>query len=194
MTTDLPAPTSERPQPGQLTFSAPRRGKPPRHLADLSPAERKEAVEALGHKGFRAKQLSTHYFERLVGSPDEMTDLPKAIRDELVADLLPTLLTPLVQRTADDGMTVKNAWKLHDGAIVESVLMRYPRRVTICISSQAGCGMNCPFCATGQAGLTRNMSAAEIVEQVVMGARLLRSGELANGGAGPAGRLSRRAR
>ncbi len=184
MTTDLPEPTSERPQPGQLTFSAPRRGKPPRHLADLSPTERKEAVEALGHKGFRAKQLSTHYFERLVESPEQMTDLPKAIRDELVADLLPTLLTPLVQRTADDGMTIKNAWKLHDGAIVESVLMRYPRRVTICISSQAGCGMNCPFCATGQAGLTRNMSAAEIVEQVVHGARLLRSGELAKGVAG----------
>lgn len=190
MTTDLPAPTSERPQPGQLTFSAPRRGKPPRHLADLSPAERKEAVEALGHKGFRAKQLSTHYFERLVESPEEMTDLPKAIRDDLVADLLPTLLTPLVQRTADDGMTIKSAWKLHDGAIVESVLMRYPKRVTICISSQAGCGMNCPFCATGQAGLTRNMSAAEIVEQVVRGARLLRSGELATlpGGAHGAGK------
>lgn len=184
MTTDLPEPTSERPQPGQLTFAAPRRGKPPRHLADLSPAERKEAVEALGHKGFRAKQLSTHYFERLVASPEEMTDLPKAIRDELVADLLPTLLTPIVQRTADDGMTIKNAWRLHDGAIVESVLMRYPRRVTICISSQAGCGMNCPFCATGQAGLTRNMSAAEIVEQVVYGARLLRSGELAQGAGG----------
>jgi 23S rRNA (adenine2503-C2)-methyltransferase len=179
MTTDLPEPTSERPQPGQLTFSAPRRGKPPRHLADLSPAERKEAVEALGHKGFRAKQLSTHYFERLVESPDEMTDLPKAIRDDLVADLLPTLLTPLVQRTADDGATIKSAWRLHDGAIVESVLMRYPRRVTICISSQAGCGMNCPFCATGQAGLTRNMSAAEIVEQVVYAARMLRRGELA---------------
>lgn len=191
MTTDLPEPTSERPQPGQLTFTAPRRGKPPRHLADLSPAERKEAVEALGHKGFRAKQLSTHYFERLVASPEEMTDLPKAIRDELVADLLPTLLTPLVQRTADDGMTIKNAWKLHDGAIVESVLMRYPKRVTICISSQAGCGMNCPFCATGQAGLTRNMSAAEIVEQVVAGARLLRSGELAQG-AGGAGARSQR--
>jgi 23S rRNA (adenine2503-C2)-methyltransferase len=187
MTTDLPAPTSERPQPGQLTFSAPRRGKPPRHLADLSPAERKEAVEALGHKGFRAKQLSTHYFERLVASPEEMTDLPKAIRDDLVADLLPTLLTPLVQRTADDGLTIKSAWKLHDGAIVESVLMRYPRRVTICISSQAGCGMNCPFCATGQAGLTRNMSAAEIVDQVVSGARLLRSGVLAAGGGAPRG-------
>lgn len=179
----LPEPTSDRPRPGQLTFTAPRRGKPPRHLADLNPAERKEAVEALGHKGFRAKQLSTHYFERLVESPEDMTDLPKAIRDDLVRDLLPTLLTPLVQRTADDGATIKSAWRLHDGAIVESVLMRYPNRVTICISSQAGCGMNCPFCATGQAGLTRNMSAAEIVEQVVHAARTLRHGELAGGDA-----------
>ena len=178
----LPEPTTTRPVPGQLTFRAPRRGKPPRHLADFSPAERKEAVESLGHQGFRAKQLSTHYFERLVDDPEQMTDLPKGVRGELVADLLPTLLTPMVQRVADDGQTMKYAWRLHDGAIVESVLMRYPNRVTICISSQAGCGMNCPFCATGQAGLTRNMSTAEIVEQVVWAARALRRGELAGGG------------
>jgi len=174
--------TSTPPVPGRLTFQAPRRGKPPRHLADLSPAERKEAVEALGHKGFRARQLSTHYFERLVESPEEMTDLPRAIRNDLVRDLLPPLLTPIVQRLADDGRTVKSVWRLHDGAIVESVLMRYPSRVTICVSSQAGCGMNCPFCATGKAGLTRNMSAAEIVEQVVSAARSLRRGELAGEG------------
>ncbi|MEW1954197.1 23S rRNA (adenine(2503)-C(2))-methyltransferase RlmN [Terrabacter sp. NPDC080008] len=177
----LPEPTTTRPQPGQLTFTAPRRGKPPRHLADFAPAERKEAVESLGHKGFRAKQLSTHYFERLEDDPEQMTDLPKAVRSELVADLLPTLLTPVVERVADDGQTMKYAWRLHDGAIVESVLMRYPNRVTICISSQAGCGMNCPFCATGQAGLTRNLSTAEIVEQVVWAARALRRGELAGG-------------
>ena len=180
--TDLPTPTTASPRPGQLTFTAPRRGKPPRHLADLAPAERREVVESLGHKGFRAKQLSTHYFERLVDTPEEMTDLPKGTRDDLVRDLLPTLLTPMVQRTADDGETVKSAWRLYDGAIVESVLMRYPNRVTICISSQAGCGMNCPFCATGQAGLTRNLSTAEIVEQVVYAARSLRRGELAGGG------------
>jgi 23S rRNA (adenine2503-C2)-methyltransferase len=69
-------------------------------------------------------------------------------------------------------------WRLHDGALVESVLMRYPKRVTICISSQVGCGMNCPFCATGQEGLTRNLSTAEIVEQVVHAARSLRRGEV----------------
>ncbi|WP_411282789.1 23S rRNA (adenine(2503)-C(2))-methyltransferase RlmN [Lapillicoccus sp.] len=185
----LPEPVVGPPVPGQLTFTAPRGGKPPRHLADLTPAERKEAVEVLGHKAFRAKQLSTHYFERLVDTPEEMTDLPKGTRDDLVRDLLPTLLTPLLQRTADDGKTVKAVWRLHDGAIVESVLMRYPNRVTICVSSQAGCGMNCPFCATGQAGLTRNMSTAEIVEQVVFAARSLRRGELGGGelgGAGPA--------
>ncbi len=176
--TSLPEPRVGRPEPGQLTFQAPRRGKPPRHLADLSPAERKAAVEELGHKGFRAKQLSTHYFERLVESPEEMTDLPKAVRDQLVADLLPTLLTPVRTLEADRGATLKSVWRLHDGALVESVLMRYPRRVTICISSQAGCGMNCPFCATGQAGLTRNMSAAEIVEQVVDANRKLRHGAL----------------
>ncbi|MBB2985211.1 23S rRNA (adenine(2503)-C(2))-methyltransferase RlmN [Terracoccus luteus] len=177
----LPEPTTSAPRPGQLTFTAPRRGKPPRHLADLTPAERKDAVESLGHKGFRAKQLSTHYFERLVDDPERMSDLPKAVRGQLVSDLLPPLLTPIVERKADDGQTMKYAWRLHDGAIVESVLMRYPKRVTICISSQAGCGMNCPFCATGQAGLTRNMSTAEIVEQVVWAARALRRGELAGG-------------
>ena len=186
----LPALTRTRPKPGQLTFVAPRPGKPPQHLADLDPAGRKAAVEALGHKGFRAKQLSTHYFERLVELPEEMSDLPKTIRDDLVASLLPRVLTPVRTLTADQGRTVKSVWRLHDGALVESVLMRYPRRVTICISSQAGCGMNCPFCATGQEGLTRNMSTAEIVEQVVHAARLLRRGDVAGGAAGSPLRVS----
>jgi 23S rRNA (adenine2503-C2)-methyltransferase len=112
----------------------------------------------LGLPAFRAKQLSTHYFERLVDDAAAMTDLPASGRELLVGQLLPPLLTPVSQRTADDGATVKTLWRLFDGALVESVLMRYPGRVTMCVSSQAGCGMNCPFCATGQAGLTRNMS------------------------------------
>jgi 23S rRNA (adenine2503-C2)-methyltransferase len=187
------APSSSRtarPTPGELTFVAPGRGKPPQHLADLDPAERKAVVEALGHKGFRAKQLSTHYFERLVESPQDMSDLPKAIRDDLVARLLPQLLTSVRTVEADKGKTIKSVWRLHDGALVESVLMRYPKRVTICISSQAGCGMNCPFCATGQEGLTRNLSTAEIVEQVVHAARSLRRGEVAGGVEGAPLRVS----
>ena len=184
-TTALPRASRVRPQPGALSFEAPRAGKPPQHLADLDPAGRKAAVEALGHRGFRAKQLSTHYFEHLVDSPGEMTDLPKAIRDDLVASLLPQLLTPIRTVTADKGRTVKSVWRLHDGALVESVLMRYPRRVTICISSQVGCGMNCPFCATGQEGLSRNLSTAEIVDQIVHAARLLRRGGAGGGSESP---------
>ncbi|HET8615371.1 MAG TPA: 23S rRNA (adenine(2503)-C(2))-methyltransferase RlmN [Actinomycetales bacterium] len=183
--TQLPDPVrpaaAERPEPGRLTFAAPRRAKPPRHLADLTPEQRADAVRELGLPAFRARQLSTHYFERLVDDPAQMTDLPAAGRDELVGTLLPALLTPVNERTADRGSTVKTLWRLFDGALVESVLMRYPGRVTMCVSSQAGCGMNCPFCATGQAGLTRNMSTAEIVEQVVAGARSLARGEVAGG-------------
>jgi 23S rRNA (adenine2503-C2)-methyltransferase len=184
--TELPDPTRRPPQtqppsPGRLTFTAPRRAKPPRHLADLDPAQRADVVRELGLPAFRARQLATHYFERLVDDPATMTDLPASGRAELVDSLLPRLLTPVNQRTADSGATVKTLWRLFDGALVESVLMRYPGRVTMCVSSQAGCGMNCPFCATGQAGLTRNMSAAEIVEQVVAGARALARGDVAGG-------------
>jgi len=161
------------PAPGQLTFTAPRRGKPPRHLADLTPDERAAAVAELGLPAFRAKQLSTHYFERLVTDPAQMTDLPAARRQDVVEALLPTLLAPVREMTADGGATRKTLWRLFDGALVESVLMKYTGRVTLCLSSQAGCGMNCPFCATGQAGLTRNLSTAEIVEQVVAAARSL---------------------
>ena len=90
-------------------------------------------------------------------------------------------MTPLRTLEADKGTTRKTLWKLFDGALVESVLMRYPDRATMCVSSQAGCGMACPFCATGQGGLQRNMSAAEIVEQVVAGARSLARGEVPGG-------------
>ena len=78
-------------------------------------------------------------------------------------------------------MTRKDLWKLHDGVLVESVLMRYSDRTTVCISSQAGCGMNCPFCATGQAGLTRNLTAGEITAQIVASARACATGELPGG-------------
>ncbi|WNI18313.1 23S rRNA (adenine(2503)-C(2))-methyltransferase RlmN [Actinacidiphila sp. ITFR-21] len=185
------------PVPGELTFAVPRGAKkPPRHLADLSPAERKEAVAALGEKPFRAKQLSQHYFARYADDPAAWTDIPAAARGKLAGDLLPELMTVVRHASCDDGDTRKTLWRLFDGTLVESVLMRYPDRVTMCVSSQAGCGMNCPFCATGQAGLDRNLSTAEIVHQIVAGMRSLRDGELPGGacaadgsGAGPS-RLS----
>jgi 23S rRNA (adenine2503-C2)-methyltransferase len=194
------------PEPGTLTFVAPRRAKPPRHLADLSLAERRTAVTELGHPAYRANQLSTHYFAHLLDDPRRMTDVPAATRESLASALLPKLMTSVRHVSCDDGATRKTVFKLFDGTLVESVLMRYfganrgraelgdeaeehepttrgRNRVTICVSSQAGCGMNCPFCATGQAGLTRNLSTAEIVEQVVVGARALARGEIPGGAA-----------
>jgi 23S rRNA (adenine2503-C2)-methyltransferase len=156
------------PTPGR-----PRAAKPPRHLADLSPAERREVLAGLGERPFRAGQLSRHYFTGLTSDPARMTDLPGTDRERLVSALLPTLLTPVRVVACDAGATRKTLWKAHDGTLIEGVLMRYPGRATVCVSSQAGCGMACPFCATGQAGLTRNLSAGEIVDQVVGAARTL---------------------
>ncbi|KQN96726.1 23S rRNA (adenine(2503)-C2)-methyltransferase [Arthrobacter sp. Leaf234] len=161
-----------------LQFKSPRVSQPPVHLADLTLAERQDRLKELGHQGFRAKQLSTHYFSHYSTDPAAMSDLPKAGREELVAAMFPPLLTEVKRLTTDNGDTIKFLWRLFDGALVESVLMRYPGRVTLCVSSQAGCGMNCPFCATGQAGLTRNMSTAEIVDQVVAANRALAEGAL----------------
>jgi len=164
-----------------LIFDAPRKSMPPRHLADLSPTERRAAVIEFGEKPFRADQLSRHYFSRLNNDPAAMTDLPSAVRSRLGDALLPTLLTEVRHVETDQGKTRKTLWKLHDGTLVESVLMRYRDRLTVCVSSQAGCGMACPFCATGQGGLNRNLSTAEIVEQVAAAARVAASGELRGG-------------
>ena len=149
---------------------------PPRHLADLDLAGRRAAVAALGEPAFRAGSCPPTTSAGWSRDADAMTDLPAASRARLAGDLLPPLLTPVRELACDGGATRKALWRLHDGALVESVLMGYPDRVTACVSSQAGCGMACPFCATGQAGLTRNLSMAEIVDQVVYLAGVAASG------------------
>jgi 23S rRNA (adenine2503-C2)-methyltransferase len=149
-----------------LVFDGPRHALPPRHLADLDEAERIDAVAELGLPAFRAKQLAQQYFGRLIADPRQMTDLPAAVRDTVAGALFPELLDAVREISCDAGETRKMLWRAVDGTTFESVLMRYPRRNTVCISSQAGCGMACPFCATGQGGLTRNLSTAEILEQV----------------------------
>jgi 23S rRNA (adenine2503-C2)-methyltransferase len=102
--------------------------------------------------------------------PAEMTSLPRALRAEL-AEALPAALSLVAESVSDGGDTVKWLWSLAGGAAVETVLMHYPDRVTACVSSQAGCAMACGFCATGQAGFRRHLSAGEIVEQVVRARR-----------------------
>lgn len=179
--TDQPPEGATRPDARpRLSFTPLRRGKAPRHLADLSLAERKAWAGELGVKPFRADQLSRHYFGHHMCALEKMTDIPASARDTL-AQMLPPLVTRVLSQVADRGLTVKTLWELFDGARVESVLMRYPDRTTLCISSQAGCGMGCPFCATGQMGLTRNLSTAEIVDQVRFAAAQCEAGEIGNG-------------
>jgi len=172
-------------KPLPLVFNAPRRGKPPVHLADLDSDGRRRAVVTAGQQAFRADQLARHYFGGLTREVAEMSDLPAVGRSEFVDALLPELLTEVRSISCDQGDTRKTLWRAHDGTLIESVLMRYPDRMTLCVSSQAGCGMACPFCATGQGGLQRNLSTAEIVEQVRLAARAARDGAM-----GEPGRLS----
>ncbi|HEY7146587.1 MAG TPA: 23S rRNA (adenine(2503)-C(2))-methyltransferase RlmN, partial [Streptosporangiaceae bacterium] len=115
------------PAPGQLA-RARGRARPPVHLADLDPAQRRSAVADLGQQPFRGDQLARHYFGRLTDDPAEMTDLPAAAREPLAAALLPRLLTAARELSCDQGQTVKTLWQAQDGVYVESVLMRYPGR------------------------------------------------------------------
>ncbi|MGV9196865.1 23S rRNA (adenine(2503)-C(2))-methyltransferase RlmN [Arcanobacterium canis] len=161
-----------------LSFSEQRKGKAPSHLADLDREGRRALLKDLGFPAFRADQLSVHYFEHHSVDPRTMTDLPTSMREDLVAKVFPPLVSRVRDLVADGGATVKTLWKLFDGAVVESVLMKYPDRATLCISSQAGCGMACPFCATGQGGLTRNLSTAEIIEQLCLNMVAAESGIL----------------
>ena len=138
-----------------------------RSAYDLELSELAELL--VDEPAFRSRQV----FDGLHGGlrrVDEMTDLPLALRSRL-AELLPSGPTVVSQQSADQGRTVKWALELDDGALVETVLMHYERRSTVCVSTQAGCAMGCTFCATGQAGFTRHLTTGEIIEQVVVAAR-----------------------
>jgi len=121
-----------------------------------------------GEPAYRARQVWRGLHQGR--EPEELTDLPRALRTTL-ASALPAGLQLRRESVSDGGDTVKWLWGLADGAAVETVLMRYPHRSTVCISSQAGCAMACSFCATGQAGFIRHLTAGEIVEQVVRAQR-----------------------
>lgn len=163
-----------------------RRGKPPLHFADMSEEERIGKAKELGLPKFRVKQLANHYYGHFDVNAEEFSDFPAARRSDAAEAFFPELIHEVTRQVADGGTTIKTLWRLFDGSLIESVLMHYPTRTTLCISSQVGCGMGCPFCATGQLGLTRNMSAGEIVEQVRVAAKAMRDGEVAGG----SGRLS----
>jgi len=166
----------------KLVFDEPKqRVKPPKHFADLDPKGRKALAVELGIPAFRANQAAVHFFNHYNDDTESWSDIPKDLRSVMAEKFTPKMITLVRSVSADGGRTRKDLWKLHDGVLVESVLMRYSDRTTVCISSQAGCGMNCPFCATGQGGLTRNLTAGEITAQVVAAARACAEGELPGG-------------
>ena len=125
------------------------------------------------HPRYRADQVWDGMYRQLANLED-LTSLPRALREEL-ADSLPKALTLVTEQLGDGGTTRKALWRLTDGVLVESVLMLYTDRATVCISTQAGCAMGCGFCATGQAGFSRHLSVGEIVEQVVEAAQEARA-------------------
>lgn len=134
--------------------------------------ERHQVAELFGDTpSYRVDQAWTGLYDQLV-DPADITPLPAALRSAL--DAVPTALTPVTESVSDNGRTVKWLWQLLDGTRIETVLMHYDRRSTVCVSSQAGCAMGCGFCATGQAGFDRHLSVGEIVEQVVRAARRAR--------------------
>ena len=133
---------------------------------DLGPPE---VAAVLGDEpAYRARQVWAAIHAGR--DPEEMTELPAALRARVATDL-PAGLHLERESTSDGGDTDKWLWRLGDGAAVETVLMRYPDRATVCVSTQAGCAMACSFCATGQAGFTRHLTTGEIVEQVVRARR-----------------------
>lgn len=124
------------------------------------------------HPRYRVEQVWQGLYGQLA-APDELTNLPKGLRAELT-ERLPTALVPVAESAGNDGDTVKFLWELDGGGRIETVLMLYRDRATVCVSSQAGCAMACGFCATGQAGFTRHLTTGEIVEQVIRASRRAR--------------------
>jgi 23S rRNA (adenine2503-C2)-methyltransferase len=142
-------------------------------IYDLSLADLQELVETWGEPAYRARQIWHGLYRRLADGPESLTDLPLKLRRLISQTLSFSAVEPKRHARSKDGATEKVLLGLSDGRTVEAVLMRYDRRRTACISSQAGCALGCVFCATGQMGFERNLSVGEIVEQVLYFARRL---------------------
>lgn len=145
----------------------------PVQLLDLTKEDLETLVAEWNEPRYRADQIWSWLYRRFAATPEEMTDLPQSLRERLLTETSLDPLTPLTTLDSSDGHTCKTLFALLDGSQIEAVLMRYDKRRTVCISTQAGCAIGCPFCATGQGGFARNLSAGEIVSQVLFYARML---------------------
>jgi 23S rRNA (adenine2503-C2)-methyltransferase len=148
-------------------------------LSGLPPAELRAWFEARGEPAYRARQIGDAVWGNAATSLDAVSTLPKGLREALEAEFRFDTVADTELRLSDGGLTEKGLHRLSDGALIESVLMHYPARAgqrerhTLCISSQAGCAVGCPFCATGELGFGRDLETAEIVDQVRHAARRL---------------------
>jgi len=143
-------------------------------LLELNQEQLGELVASLGEPAYRASQIYGWLYKSLATDFSQMTNLPKILREELAQRAYIRTLRPLEEVVSSSGLTKKLLFELRDGETIESVLMLYRRRQTVCVSTQVGCAIGCPFCATGQTGFIRNLSAGEILEQVLHFARFLR--------------------
>ena len=143
------------------------------NLYDLSFADLTLLLAQLDEPKFRAQQVWEWLYHRYADDVAAMTSLPQSLRQKLGTAVTLDTFTPVSHQLSRDGQTVKALFRLPDGQLIETVLMRYERRRTLCISTQAGCAMGCVFCATGQMGFFRHLSAGEIVAQVLYFAREL---------------------
>jgi 23S rRNA (adenine2503-C2)-methyltransferase len=143
-------------------------------LLDLSFPALQAQLAIWGEPSFRARQLWRWLYVHLATEPSQMTNLPQALRDRLGRLYRLSPLTPVAEQVSEDRLTRKALLGLADGETIESVLMEYDQRQTVCVSSQVGCPLGCTFCATGQNGFVRDLSAAEIIDQALYFARQLR--------------------
>jgi 23S rRNA (adenine2503-C2)-methyltransferase len=150
------------------------RAERPIGFYDMTLSEVEDRLRGMKQADYRATQLYEWAYRGLVDEYAAMTNLPAALRATLADQLPLSLLTPVREVSADAGETVKTLYRTADGQLIETVLMFYPDRVTVCVSCQVGCAVGCAFCATGLGGLTRNLSAGEMVAQVVGAARKAR--------------------
>ncbi|MGB3304901.1 MAG: 23S rRNA (adenine(2503)-C(2))-methyltransferase RlmN [Thermomicrobiales bacterium] len=141
---------------------------------DLPLEKLEERVVALGGERYRARQMYTWAYDKLVTGYDEMANVPASLREKVEAELPFGGMKLVREYAADNGDTYKLLYSTFDGQFVETVLMLYPDRATVCVSCQVGCAVGCAFCATGLGGLTRNLTAGEIVQQTVDAARRAR--------------------
>jgi 23S rRNA (adenine2503-C2)-methyltransferase len=144
------------------------------NIYDFAPDALTALLREWGEPPYRAQQILRWVYKEYASSFEEMTNLPSALRANLAERVSIGSAELVAQKISSDGWTRKVLLKMRDGTTVEAVLMLYYDRATVCISSQVGCAMGCNFCATGQMGFTRNLSAGEIVEQVIWFNRWLR--------------------